>query len=103
MTKTRVGMVGAGWIGQVHARALGRFDDVELVAIASRRPESAGKLAATTGARAFDDYRVMLDAGGLDAVIVCVPPDLEAEVDLAVVERGFPLLTEKPIAVVADG
>lgn len=103
MSKTRIGIVGAGWIAQVHCRVLGRFDDVEVAAITSRRPESAAKLAQLTGARVYEDYRAMLDRADLDAVFVCVPPNLEAEVDLAVVERGLPLFTEKPIAVVESG
>ena len=66
MSKTRVGVVGAGWIATVHCRVLGRFDDVSVAAIASRRPESAAKLAGSVGGprtRVFEDYRSMLDGG----------------------------------------
>lgn len=101
MSKTRVGVVGAGWIAAVHCRVLGRFEDVSVAAIASRRPEPAAKLAGSidgSPARVFEDYRSMLDGGELEAVFVCVPPGLESEVSLAVVERGLPLFTEKPIA-----
>jgi len=99
MAQTRIGFVGAGWIVQTHLRVLAHFDDVRVVAIASRRAEPARKLATPIGAQVFEDYRSMLDRAELDAVFVAVPPNLEAEVDLAVAERGIPLFTEKPLDV----
>jgi predicted dehydrogenase len=93
----RVGIVGAGWIAQVHARVLDGFDDVRIVGVVSRHADSASRLAGSSGARVFDDYRSMLDGVELDAVLVCVPPDLQVEIDLAVVERGIPLFAEKPL------
>jgi predicted dehydrogenase len=94
MSATRIGIVGAGWIARVHARVL---------AVASRNRESGAKLAELSGARLFPDYRSMLDGTNLDAVFACLPPDQQVETDLAVIERGLPLLAEKPIGLDLDG
>jgi predicted dehydrogenase len=97
MTATRVGIIGAGWIARVHARVFSGFDDVEVVGIASRSPDSAGALAESVAARLYPDYRSMLDEARLDAVFVCVPPYAAIEPALAVVDRGIALFAEKPL------
>jgi myo-inositol 2-dehydrogenase/D-chiro-inositol 1-dehydrogenase len=97
MAATRVGIIGSGWIAGVHLRALSGFDDVKVVGIASRNPDSAGRLAESAGARVYPDYRSMLDAAALDAVFVCLPPYAAVEPALAVVDRGIALFAEKPL------
>jgi myo-inositol 2-dehydrogenase/D-chiro-inositol 1-dehydrogenase len=99
MAATRVGIIGAGWIAGVHLRALSGFDDVRVVGIASRNPDSAGKLAESGGARVYADYRSMLDESELDAVFVCLPPYAACDPALAVVDRGIALFAEKPLGV----
>jgi predicted dehydrogenase len=99
MAATRVGIVGAGWIARVHLRVLSGFDDVQVVGISSRNPDSAGPLAESAGARVYPDYRSMLDAAELDAVFVCLPPYAHGEPELAVVDRGIALFAEKPLGV----
>jgi myo-inositol 2-dehydrogenase/D-chiro-inositol 1-dehydrogenase len=96
---TRVGFVGAGWVARVHARVMADFGDVELVGVTSRTPEAAARLAATTGARTYPDYRAMLDEAGLDAIFVCVPPDSHDGVEEAAIDRGVALFVEKPLGV----
>jgi predicted dehydrogenase len=55
-------------------------------------------------ARGFSDYRRMLDEERLDLVTVAVPTRLHVEVASAVIERGIPLLVEKPLAAaIAEG
>jgi myo-inositol 2-dehydrogenase/D-chiro-inositol 1-dehydrogenase len=68
-----------------------------VVGIASRNPDSAGRLAESAGARVYPDYRSMLDAAALDAVFVCLPPYAAVEPALAVVDRGIALFAEKPL------
>jgi predicted dehydrogenase len=99
MAATRVGIIGAGWIAGVHLRVLSGFDDVHVVGIASRNPDSGGALAKVAGARVYSDYRSMLDEAELDAVFVCIPPYSACEPALAVVDRGIALFAEKPLGV----
>ena len=103
MTATRVGIVGAGWVTRVHLRVLAGFDDVRVVGVASRNPESGGRLAEAAGARLYPDYRSMLDVAELDAVFVCLPPYAAVEPVLAVAERGIALFAEKPLGIDEEG
>ena len=102
MAATRVGIIGAGWVADVHVRVLLGFDDVKVAGIASRNPEAAGRLARSAGARVYSDYRSMFDDAELDAVFTCLPPYAHGEPELAAVERGIALFAEKPLGVDAE-
>ena len=96
--KVRVGIVGAGFIGHLHAEALARVPNAEVVAIASPTPEKCQGLAEQFGIpRHFTDYREMLALDGLDLVTVGVPNDLHAEVCIAAAEAGKHVVCEKPL------
>jgi myo-inositol 2-dehydrogenase/D-chiro-inositol 1-dehydrogenase len=97
MTPTRIAIIGSGWAAEKHATALRDQPDVTIVGIASRNAEHAASLARRVGARAWTDHRRMLDAGGIDAVITCLPPSARGEPELAVIDRGLHLLVEKPL------
>ena len=71
----RVGIAGAGLIGQVHAAALRQVPEAALVAVADPVP---GKAAAfvpehAPGAAAYESIQTMLAAGAVEAVCVCTP------------------------------
>jgi predicted dehydrogenase len=102
MDKIRVGMIGAGWIAQEHRRVLDSLEDAELVAVCDVDRERAETLAQSAGARAYLDWRELLDAEDLGAVVVCVPPRAHGEPAIAALERGLPVYLEKPIARTAE-
>lgn len=92
----RVGVVGITGFGQHHAaafRALGC--EVSAVAAAS---DEVGAAAERYGARAYRDYRALLDHPGLDAVSLSLPPRLHPDAVRAAVAAGLPVLCEKPVA-----
>jgi myo-inositol 2-dehydrogenase / D-chiro-inositol 1-dehydrogenase len=102
MGTIRVGMIGAGWIAQEHRRVLDSQADAELVAVCDVDRDRAEALAGTAGARAYLDWRELLDAEDLGALIVCTPPRSHREPAIAALERGLPLYLEKPIARTAE-
>jgi predicted dehydrogenase len=99
MAATRIGFIGAGGIARVHVRALSGFADARVVAVTSRSPESAGRLAEPLGARVYADHRSMLDDAELDAVFICVTPDGHADYELDAADRGIGIFVEKPLGV----
>ena len=102
MDSIRVGMIGAGWIAQEHRRVLDSLADAELVAVCDVDRERAETLAESAGARAYLDWRELLDAEELGALIVCTPPLAHREPAVAALEQGLPLYLEKPIARTAE-
>jgi myo-inositol 2-dehydrogenase / D-chiro-inositol 1-dehydrogenase len=97
--RTRIGLVGAGFVAGRHAESLTALDGVTVVGVADPRPERADRLAARVGGRPFANWRQLLDGERLDAVYVCVPPHAHGAVEDAAVARGLPLFVEKPLAV----
>ncbi len=96
MTKLRFGLVGAGGIAQAYAQAFNESTCCKLVAIADLRADAAGALAEIVGGTAYGDYQKLAELG-LDAVIVATPPSTHPEITCFFLERGTPVLCEKPL------
>lgn len=89
MSKTRVGLIGAGGIARYHLRHLKQMDDVAVTAVTDVDAARAEEIASQTGARVFPDHRALLDSGTVDAVFVCVPPFAHTDQELLAAERGI--------------
>ena len=95
----RVGLIGAGLQGWRRAPALKAFPDVELAVVGSARLAAARRLAAEMGqCEAVEGWEPVVDRHDLDAVIVCTPPHLHAEISIAAMRQGMHVLCEKPLA-----
>src|SRR5262245_40739339 len=78
----RVGLIGSGFIADIHAHAFRQFvQNVEVVAVASPTPGKAARFAQERGIpNAFEDYRDLLALQDLDMVTLGVPNDLHCQV-----------------------
>jgi myo-inositol 2-dehydrogenase/D-chiro-inositol 1-dehydrogenase len=103
MTKrraVRIGVVGAGRIGTLHAEHLQlRIDETQVVALADKRVDAARSLGERLGVRAIhDDYRPLLSNADVDAVAICSPTDTHAPIIEDAAAAGKHIFCEKPIA-----
>ena len=99
----KFGLVGFGAWGKHHADAIQKCPDARLVAIAARSQESAAAArAAYPQATVYNDYRQLIEAGGVDCIDVVVPSYLHLEVGSAVLKSGIHLLLEKPMGISLD-
>ena len=96
----RVGIVGAGPMGRLHAktvsRAAERGEGCVLASVVDRHLGRAERLAAEFGARATSRLDDVTDE--LDAVIVAVPTASHAPLGRSLLDKGLDLLIEKPLA-----
>jgi len=95
---TRIGLVGAGYIGGRHLESLSAHEEVRVVGVADLRADRADELAARVGARGYGAWEELLDTEELDALYVCVPPHGHGAVENAAIDLGLPLFIEKPLA-----
>lgn len=98
----RIGVIGAGLIGQaVHIPTLRRLDQTfVLVAVADPSEKVRTGLSARYPEVKFHaDWRSMLEAETLDAVLVCSPHATHAEITLAALDLGLHVFVEKPLAI----
>ena len=96
--RVKVGLVGTGEIGQVHARALAELAEVELCIAALIQPEVEQRLAQQYGARLYPSCAAMWDDPSVAAVVLCVPSDLHREYTVQALRAGKHVLCEKPMA-----
>ncbi len=95
-TPTRVAVVGVGHHGRHHARVYAELPEAELVAVVDRDASRAAELADQYGCRAVGSVEDILDE--VEAVSVVVPTIHHVETSRPFIERGIPVLIEKPIA-----
>src|SRR5947208_13507612 len=99
MTKTRIGIVGAGGIGGTHLKAYSELpDQCEIVGIADVNLAAAQERVKQVGGQAFADFEQLLDAVKPDAISICTPPNLHLAVAQAAAARKIAVLCEKPPA-----
>jgi predicted dehydrogenase len=102
MKKLKFGLVGAGGIAQAYAQAFNDSKCCELVAVADIRADAATALAEIVNGKSYGDYRLLAYVE-LDAVIVATPPVSHPEISCFFMERGTPVLCEKPLCLsIAD-
>lgn len=100
----RVGMVGTGWFGKVHADILAKMEGVELAAVTGTSREKAEAFASGfSGTKGYAEVTDMLDGERLDAVYLCVPPFAHGTLEEQLIERGIPFLVEKPLDTGIEG
>jgi myo-inositol 2-dehydrogenase / D-chiro-inositol 1-dehydrogenase len=94
-----VGLVGTGFIGQVHAEAFSQSALASVRAVASRSPEHAAAFAARWGIPAWhDDYRELVTRPDVDLVSVAAPNWLHRDIVIAAAGAGKHVVCEKPLA-----
>jgi predicted dehydrogenase len=98
MSKLRVGLIGSGFVSDLHAIAFKIVPDAEVVAVASRSPGKAKRFAQHHGiGHAYENYRELLALKEVDVVTVAIPNDLHCEVTLAAARAGKHIICEKPL------
>jgi predicted dehydrogenase len=98
----RVGVVGGGLVAQaMHLHYLAaKRDRFALVALAEPSPTVRQALGARYGIDGLHaDYHALLDAGGVDAIVVSSPAGTHAEVVLAALDAGVHVFVEKPMCI----
>jgi UDP-N-acetylglucosamine 3-dehydrogenase len=94
----RFGLAGLGAMGRNHLRVLSLRDDVQLAAIADPDPSALAAASHSTDAQLFDEPLAMIGEAELDALIVAAPTTGHLSLALAAIDRGLPVLVEKPLA-----
>jgi predicted dehydrogenase len=91
--RVRMAVVGVGHLGRHHARILASLPDVDLVGILDLNRQRAQEIAAGSNTTVLSDL-----SGEFDAVTIAVPTESHLAVAAPLLERGIPVLVEKPLA-----
>ena len=92
----RVGVVGVGYLGSIHARIYQKMANVDLVAVMDTNAEQGSQVARECDCSFVQDPDSLLDI--VDAVSIVVPTSLHREIAEPFLDKGIPVLLEKPVA-----
>src|SRR3954466_14569557 len=107
MTKPlNIGMIGYGFMGRAHSNAYRKVNNFfkldyhpVLKAVCARDKEKAQAFADTWGYESVEtDWRRLLERKDIDAVDICTPNNVHAEIAIAAAKAGKMILCEKPLA-----
>jgi predicted dehydrogenase len=98
----RIGIVGAGSMGNAHAPAWNRLSHLgaELVGVTARHQDTAKALSNHYGIRLYDSYEALL--ADVDIVDICTPTNLHREMTVQAAQAGKHIFCEKPIALTLE-
>lgn len=104
MTKTKVALLGAGFIADIHIESYHRFvSDAEVVAVFTRKPDRAKAFAKKHRiARWFSDLDQTIADSGCDVVDVCLPNFLHHRAVTTAARAGKHVIIEKPLAMTLE-
>ncbi|MFT7160713.1 MAG: putative dehydrogenase, partial [Bacteroidia bacterium] len=103
----RIGLVGYGFMGRTHSNAYKRVSDFfpdlgyrpVLKAICARNKERAQAFADQWGYESIEtDWRALIARDDIDAIDICTPNNMHAEIAIAAAEAGKMVLCEKPLS-----
>ena len=98
----KVGLIGCGFMGAMHANCYKNIEDVELVALADLCPEKAEELAKGTNAKLFGDGKDLIANAEVDVIDICLPTYLHAEYAMLAMDKVKYVFVEKPEALTKE-
>jgi predicted dehydrogenase len=94
----KAAVIGVGSMGVNHARVNWELPDVDLVGVVDFDEARAQSVAKKYSTKAYTDYQQLLDETKPDEVTLAVPTVYHHKIALDIIDRGIPLLIEKPIS-----
>jgi myo-inositol 2-dehydrogenase/D-chiro-inositol 1-dehydrogenase len=92
----RIGVLGAGRIGKIHAANAAAHPRAKLVAVFDVDQAAAQALAASAAAE-VRSREAIIDGSDIDAVLICTPTDTHCDLIEAAMKAGKPVFSEKPV------
>ena len=92
-----IGIIGLGWMGQLHAKYLQHVRGARLAAVCDMDEQRAQAVSQQYGVAAYTDYEKMLESDVVDAVYIVVPQQYHYKVACHCIEAHKHILCEKPL------
>jgi predicted dehydrogenase len=97
MNKLRIGIVGIGRMGITHYSIINSHPDIEITGVVDTSKILLSILNKyINGIKIFTDFQDMVDAGNIDAIIVCTPPKYHHPICISAAGKGIHVFCEKP-------
>jgi len=94
----KVAIVGAGFIGEVHANSYKQIENADVVAVVDKVEKKGKKLAEKIGASFYVDLDGLFKNEDVDSIDICTPTFLHADMAVRAADAGKNVFCEKPLA-----
>jgi len=98
----RIGLLGAGRIGQIHARSAAAHKSATLAAVTDVDAKAAAAIAAETGANVAKGIPDIIGDKSIDAILISTPTDTHADLIEQAAKAGKAIFCEKPVDLSAE-
>ncbi|MBE6643089.1 MAG: Gfo/Idh/MocA family oxidoreductase [Ruminococcaceae bacterium] len=98
----KIGLIGCGFMGDMHANCYKNIKGVNLTAVADLCREKAEKAASGTEAVIYGDGKELIANADVDVIDICLPTFLHTEYAIAAMEKVKYLFIEKPVALTSE-
>ena len=98
----KVGLIGCGFMGTMHANCYKKIDGVEIVALADIRKECADALAVGTKAKIYGDGKELINDAKVDIIDICLPTYMHSEYAILAMDKVKYVFIEKPVALTEE-
>jgi predicted dehydrogenase len=104
MERTKVAILGAGFITDIHMESYHRFiPEAEVIAVYARNSEKAKEFAAKHNIpKWYTDIDAIINESGCEIVDICLPNFLHADATIKAAKAGKHVIIEKPLAVTLE-
>lgn len=96
------GIIGAGAIAEVHARAIDTIMDAELIGVFDHNPEKRAGFSARYNCRDFDSAEELCSDNNINIVCICTPSGLHLDPALLAINAGKNCVIEKPLEITLE-
>ena len=98
----RLGIIGAGRMGNTHAKQLATLEDVQIAGVYDIKPEAAQAMHETYGARIYNSATELTQSAEIDGVLTCSPTYCHKEGVDAALAADKAIFCEKPLCRTAE-
>ena len=98
----KVGLIGCGFMGAMHANCYNNIKDATVVAVADVRREKAEELAKLSGAEIYATGKELIEKADVDVIDICLPTYLHAEHALLAMDKVKYVFVEKPVTLTVE-
>ena len=98
-----IALLGCGRISKNHLESISQLsDELKLIAVCDIIPERAKEAAEKYNAVAYTDYDEMFKRDDIDLISICTPSGMHPEHGIKAAQRGWHVITEKPMAITLE-
>ena len=98
----KIAILGAGFVGDIHANAYSQVQGAEVAAVVDKSGEKRKKMAESSGAEYYGSLEELFEKADIDCVDICVPTFLHHDMVMKIAPKNKHIFCEKPLTLTLE-